>query len=125
MNSANDKKNCVKAICNFVRVYRTENVCTPIEIYRQTGYSEFHDEITIDDIETEIMRDPNLIQDWIMFSEDKRWTPAWAFQGSGESWTVSFIESNGKSSKKFNYKNGFRACAEMVRNEMEQFRCRA
>jgi hypothetical protein len=125
MNTVNEKENCVKAICNFVRVYRSDDLRTPIEIYRQTGYSAYHDKITIDDIESEIRHDPSLVQEWIMFSEDKRWTPAWAFQGSEESWTVSFIESSGKSSQKVNFKNGFRACAEMVRNEMEQFRCRA
>ena len=118
MKAAKSKAECVKAICRFPRLYSQEGL-SPREIVKKSGYWEFRDEISIADIEDEIRSDPELIDLWIRFTDDKRWTPGWGLGREDEGFRVFYVFRGGKTELEKAYADGCAACARMVRFEME------
>src|SRR5215472_11488412 len=85
-------------ICEFVRRFRSEKDLTPRQIYEETGYGSWYAEVSQEDIEAVVARDPTLVDDWISFSEDKRWTPAWVLgKVSDRVWVVSLVREGGET----------------------------
>ena len=71
------KNDCITKISRFAKDFRMERVRTPRQIYDATGYTDYHAQITHEDIEASLRQDLSLIDDWLAFTQDKRWTPAW------------------------------------------------
>jgi hypothetical protein len=106
------KDQCIHAICNYVRRYRTDEHTTTLAMYNDTGYSSYYSDIGQEEIEEFITKDIELIEAWGRFSEDKRWTPAWAFDhGEKEKWCVVYILPTGKEA----YSVYFEDPAEIIR----------
>ena len=74
-----DVPRTVSRICRFPRNLRDLRDCTPQAVWSDSGYRLCRSEITQDDLEREITREPSLIDEWLRFSKDKRWSPAWYF----------------------------------------------
>jgi hypothetical protein len=116
----------VKMISEFARNVRLGGKRTMRQLYDETGYEACHNEITQQDIEAAVSRDLTLIDEWMSFSEGKRWIPTWLLnknQKSENRWVVLY---EGKGDNSHNYQIQFStpitACAFMIRMEMEQFR---
>ena len=87
-------------------------------------YEEFHSEIEDSEIENELKNNPALVDEWIFFTEDKRCTPAWGISKVEESYHLFHVQENGRIDRKEVFASPFKACASMVRLEMEDFRQR-
>ena len=116
---------CAISICEFARRYRSEQDRTPRQLYEGTGYDTYHAEITQKDIEATIARDESLVDDWLAFTEDKRWTPSWGLKKQGDTWVVFQLAKGGVRSYEVVFHSPVQACAMMVRMEMEDFRHKA
>ena len=115
---------CLFRICHFARDYRSERHRTPRQLYEATGYSDGYMRIKQEDIEASMARDPSLVSDWLAFSQDKRWTPAWGLaQRSETDWVVFHCSRNGDFDCELHFCSSIPACALLIRLEMEQFRC--
>ncbi len=116
--------NCLFRICQFARVYRSERDRSPREIYDATSYTTCHAGISQEDIEESVTRDPSLISDWLAFTEDKRWSPAWGLAKRSENrWIVFHGLRDGTFDYELSFRSGIPACALLIRFEMEHFRC--
>ena len=111
-------------ICEFARRYRSEKKRTPQQLYDETGYGTGHAKITQQDIEAVIAQDHTLIDDWLSFTEDKRWTPAWGLRKNSDRWIVFHMAEGGTRSYEVIFALPVPACALMIRMEMEDFRLR-
>ena len=112
----------VVAICEFVRSYRSGNL-TPRHIYNETGYGSHHAEIAQEDIAAVVASDPSLVDDWLAFTTDKRWTPAWGLERRGDStWLVFYVFEGGGQGHEIAFASPIHACALMIRMEMESLR---
>ncbi len=69
-------------------------------------YAKHFQTISHEEIKKSIRNDTRFISEWIQFTEDKRWTPAW---GGGMDYCVTFD-------------NPIDACAFMIGMEMEELR---
>jgi len=118
-------RSCVTRICEFAKLYRSESVRTPQQLYDETGYAAEHSVISQADLEAAISRDMSLVEDWLAFTEDKRWTPAWALTKHREKvWVVSYVPKGGSRGYEVVFTSPIPACALMIRMEMEDFRLR-
>ena len=86
------------------------------------GYSTAYLEISQEQIESVVLNDPALIQDWAMFSEDKRWSPAWYILPHGERWIVGHLNKKVVREYETVFDSPIKATAFMIRMEMESFR---
>jgi hypothetical protein len=115
---------CLARICQFARHYRSERDRTPRQLYDATRYTACHATITQDDIEQVVTRDPTLIADWLAFTEDKRWTPAWGLSKRSEThWIVFHGLRDGTFDYELPFRSAIPACALLIRFEMKRFRC--
>ncbi len=115
------KSETIKRICEFARAYQTENKKSPLQLFAETGYQSYRAEITNEEIAAEIDKNSNLLDDWLAFTEDKRWTPSWGIREDQTSYVVFHVSKGGNIDQEFEFTSGSSACAAMVRNEMEGF----
>jgi len=118
MKNPESKDECIKAICRFPQFYRNENLA-PVEFMERSGYWKFRDQISIDDLEEEIEANPELVDLWLLFTDDKRWTPAWGISHFSDEYALFYMFRNGKTELQIEYKHGHEACARLIRFEME------
>lgn len=113
---------CIDSICYFVRIYKKQNK-KPIDIFIDSNYKKYYQEISMEKIITKVKSDESIVEEWIMFTLDKRWTPAWGlFEKENGKWFVSLIEKTGKPSYELIYTDRILACAHMIKFEMEGLR---
>lgn len=112
----------VTRICRFVRQYRSDRGRTPRLLYDDTGYATSYASITQEQIEAIVAQDSALIAEWISFTDDKRWTPAWGLAKREDKWVVFHIAAGGTYTCEISFDSSIRACALMIRMEMEAFR---
>lgn len=119
------KDDCLAKICQFARDFRAENILAPRQLYDATGYATHHSQITQEDIEASLRQNLSLIDDWLRFTEDKRWSPAWGFGRTGEAdWVLIHITATSHCDYELRFSSAISACALMIRLEMEDFRYR-
>lgn len=118
----NELEQRVKAVCAFAKRYQKADM-SPLQLFRETGYSEHHRQITKEVISKELENNPDLIGDWYIWSENKRCTPAWFIsKNEQDEWIVAFLEKNGRTSHTHAFSNALSATTFFVKMEMEQFR---
>ncbi|HYI77219.1 MAG TPA: hypothetical protein VEW65_06330, partial [Chryseolinea sp.] len=85
-----DYTECLKTICDFPTIYKTGGK-SPRDILRQSGYFELFNEVTEEKIIVHLNSYPELIDTWLLFTEEIRYQPAWGLIDGGKSkWTVFF-----------------------------------
>ena len=115
---------CLSRICQFARSHGSERDRTPQQLYDATGYARCHARIAHEDIEQWVARDLSLIDDWLAFTQDKRWSPAWGLlQRDDAHWVVFHVPRAGRFDCELSFRSAVPACALLIRLEMEQFRC--
>jgi hypothetical protein len=116
-----DSLNCIIIIADFPNIYRTGNQ-TPKETMIQSGYSKLFSSVTIEAIADYLIQKPELIEDWINYSEDIRHSPAWGFgQEENDSYTVAYWR-DGKLIEKHSFNDKFVACAKMIKMTFEEIK---
>ena len=79
--------------------------------------------MTQDHIAEEIRKEIKIINEWEMWSMDKRWTPSWGFGKNKEGkWVVFYVPEGGGRGYEIFYGDSVAACALMIRLEMEDLR---
>jgi hypothetical protein len=109
------------AACCWVRRYQEESARNPLQLYRETGYSTFFRELSVEKFEAVLREDRALVAEWEMFSGDKRWSPAWYLKLDGGRPFVGHFPPNPKKIER-HFDDPVKACAYFVKMEMEDFR---
>lgn len=116
-------KDCLDAICHFPVNFRTLKQYTSAQIYNNTGYERYHSMITQDQIIDVLKTNIDLMEMWFLFSQDKRWTPAWFLKKESSGfWRVGYLTQNHEVIYEINFNDSMSACAFLIRMEMEEFR---
>lgn len=119
-------ENCINEICRLPIRFRTNKIDTPLKIYNDTKYTKYHSNIVQEDIVDLIKANSELIEEWLLFSENKRCSPAWFFQKASKNfWEVGYMTESAKIIYKVIFNNSVNACAHMIRMEMEEFRLKS
>ncbi len=117
-------RSCISHICRFPRTVKANPLITPRKIFQDSRWSKHFRRIKQEHIEQELENEPALIEDWVRWTEDKRWTPAWGIrQPADGSWEVFLYTTTGMNYQLF-FENPITACALLVRFEMEDLRLR-
>ena len=119
------RKDCVFAICEFAKIYRADKNATPRDMFKRTGYRRHYASITQEQVIDLLRTHPILVDEWRMFSQDKRWTPAWFLKKRSENiWRVGYVDRGGNTIQEILFSDSASACALMIRMEMEDLRQR-
>ena len=116
----NQLKMCIDWVCNFPKIYSTENL-SPTNILKKCGYFELFDKVTTEEITNYLISNPEIVYTWLLFSEDIRHSPAWGFGHRDNIWTV-VLANSGKFLEEYDYVDKIPACTKMIKMTVESIR---
>ncbi len=94
-------------------------------LVRETGYFKSHQEVTSNAIHQTVVMTPELVTEWLSYSEDKRTNEGWFFQRGPEGFQVGRLASDSSLHSLVNYTDEFIACAAFIKHEAESIRGKA
>src|SRR6185312_17103600 len=71
----------IEAICRIASACRKDSLVGAIT---KTGYFDASDALELESISRYLKEHPNLIDDWLTYSGDKRSAPSWYFRRAGD-----------------------------------------
>jgi hypothetical protein len=90
--------------------FRTIRTLSAIALVQRSGYLENPAEFTRESVLGVLRANPSLIEDWMIWSQDQRTSPAWAFDTHEDGYRVVLAPGG----KKMIFADKFEACAEFV-----------
>lgn len=113
------------AIVRIPRALRTSSGVSVYDLAARSGYFEQHERVRESVIKQRLVASPHLVEDWLVYSEDKRVSRGWYFRVvKGRQYEVGFYGGAiGEHTRKM-YADEFKACAKFIRQEMEEIRSR-
>lgn len=111
-------KDAIEKIIHLAYNYRKGNL-SPVSLIKESGYLEFSDQITEEEIKEILKLYPYLVNEWLLWSENKRVSdPVWAFMKFDDG---SYLVG-GKQNEEINTQDEFYACAAFIKREAEDLR---
>ena len=95
------------------------------DLLKEAGYYERHDLIAASDIREALLTDPECIDKWISYSEDKRASAGWYITQGGFGFTVGYFSSGTGTSGETTFTDRIAACAAFIKKEIEDVRADA
>ncbi len=120
MNSEIEK--VIKKVLAIPHDFHERKNASSIDLLNESGYLEFNELIQQENIIEILKADPNLITEWLQWSDDKRSTPTWYFTRGDDGWCFVGHSPEGNEFKEINTKDEFKACAAFIKLEAERIR---
>jgi hypothetical protein len=112
-------KDTIEKLLHLAYNYRKGNM-SPVNLLKASGYLEFSDQIGEAEIEEILKLYPHLISEWLLWSENKRSTPAWFFtKDDNDGWCFVGHSPESKEFEEINTKDEIKACAAFIKREAE------
>jgi hypothetical protein len=117
----------VEAVCSMAKDHNQRGDVSIVTLIEESGYSSVSTVVTEQAIENILRKQPDLIDSWLLYSENQRGTPSWYIQRPsgipliGNKWIVGFMPGNDDRRKEiFKFKDGFQACAFFIKKFSNQ-----
>ncbi len=104
-------------VCCLPREFNLQDK-SPIGLLKEAGFFEAPDVVTPEAVVTPLRGDPTLINDWLLWSDNKSTSSGWYFRKDGQ---VGFYPSG----PVFYFRDIVIACAEFIVRELDEFRRRS
>jgi len=116
-------KDTIEKLIHLAYDYLKSGNISPINLLKESGYLEFPDQINEEEIEEVLKLYPHLIDEWLLWSENKRSTPTWFFtKDNDDGWCFVGHSPESKEFEEINTKDEFKACAAFIKREAERLR---
>lgn len=112
-----DTDNDLSKICRMPIAFSNRSDVTMIQLFEESGYIESRKEIDKEKILEYVKMDKNIVDAWILYSEDQRCTPSWYFTGQ----KVAYLTREGKSENEMHFDDPAEGCAIYIKKMVEQF----
>jgi len=110
-------------VVRLSRTFRAGNEVSMYDLLADTGYLEHHDRIGEDVIRKRLALAPELISEWLIYSEDKRTRRGWYFRSSpSHGYEVGYFGGTDDQNISMVCTDRFDACAKFVKKELEEMR---
>ncbi len=93
------------------------------ELLVESGYCEIPDQVAEAAIASALTENPNIVDDWLAYSEDKRVTSGWFFkiERPGQ-FVVGSEDERSSGMRSTEYSDRIEACAKFIKEEVESIR---
>lgn len=111
--------NTVSEVINLPRKFYDRGDASIYSLLQESGYSAVHDQVTEEAIHDALLRNPDVVSDWMDFSEAKRASSGWFLRREGEKcYQVGHYPDHAP----IDYSDEVAACAAFVKREVEDIR---
>ena len=115
--------NIATAVIQIPRTFGNLGNVSIFSLLKGTGYFEMHDQVSEAEIHEALIRQPECVDDWMLYSDDKRSSEGWYLkQGNGSSYTVGFYTGKASDNRQIQYSDRLDACAAFIKHEIEVIR---
>jgi len=114
----NDTINKIILLPRLFNNLKDVSIC---ELLKETGYFEFYNKITEELIYEKLSQFVECVNEWILYSEDKRTGSGYYIIQEGKYFLIGYFDGKEKLMKK-KYTNKIEACAFYIKNEIEEIR---
>lgn len=110
------KNNCLEKICNLPLDFKVAGKSF-YTLLQESKFADFQNDITQQDIFNHLCRNKNLIDEWKIWSEDKR---TWGYYLSiiHDNYSVGSLDKDGKQNFSKSFASAEEACAEFILREV-------
>ena len=93
-------------------------------LLKETGYFELHDQVSEGDIRNALACDPECVQEWFQYCEDKRTSSGWYIRLNDEDlYEIGYFDIKADhDTNRVQYENAIDACAAFIKHEIESIR---
>lgn len=110
------KDNCIEKICTLPIDFQVADKSSLMQL-QESKFIDFHNDITMQDIKDYLSRHKNLIDNWQIWSEDKR-TSGYYLSINASPYFVGSLDKNGKQNFSKSFETVEDACAEFILREV-------
>jgi hypothetical protein len=104
----------VERVCHLPRDFRLVGTKSVIQLAEEIGIPAHRECITSSAVESQLLTQPELVDDWLLWSADQRCSPAWYFCEDGEEYVVGY----GPKGEEKRFTNRISACTQFVIHEV-------
>jgi hypothetical protein len=114
--------NLIRSILRLPEKFHALENISIYSLLKETGYFEKHNQINETDILGELNKNPECINHWLNWSDDKRTPSGWYFkQNEKGKYVVGYFPAS-EQSKQMEYSDSKEACAAFIKKEIEEIR---
>ena len=90
---------------------------SPFQLAKESGVFERPECLTLAELESYFRAQPELVDEWTLYSQNKRSSPSWHLSEEGDVWVLRFqLSEDGQR-----FADIFSACAQYVKCEVKDF----
>jgi len=109
----------ISKVCLIPRDFKVSGNRSMIQLLQESGYLGCKNGVVKDEVIKFLENHPDLIEDWQIYSLDKRTSTGWYLLYEDSVWTVGYLNDGGRE-KEHKFVSGFEACAVFIINEIKQ-----
>lgn len=115
----------IEKIVHIPRDFYSQNNVSIYTLIKDSGYIEkHHNDVFVEDIREILALDPKCIDEWLIYSENKRCDYGWYFNRTEKhKYVVGYHPSDTKSNV-VTYDDPLNACTDFIKKEIEDIRRR-
>jgi hypothetical protein len=106
----------VSKICSMSRDYQHKSM---VQLLKESGYLGNESSVNKSQILDFIGSHPGLMDDWLLYSADKRVKSGWYLLHDNQDWIVGYFNGHFKGNKQI-FTSGYEATAVFIMNELGQ-----
>ena len=120
------KQDVVARVCRMPQEFHRRGDVGMVVLMHESGYPKVHEQITEADLEEYLRAHPELVEDWVVESDDNRGTPAWCLTDSASSshsdkqWKVSYLNRDAEMTDVRFFPDRYTASAFYIKRYVEQ-----
>ena len=89
------------------------------QLLSETRYRELRPHIIPATVVAHVTAHPELVEQWLMYSEDKRTSGGWYFTGEGREWELGRLDSRSRRVDQRRHTSSVEACASYILRELD------
>lgn len=105
----------ITLVCTLPTQYQKHPHKSPKQIARLLKLKQRRGEVDPRKISAYLTENPHLLDEWLRWSEDKRWSPAWYLSKSAANWVLAYYPDGPEHV----YKDPIQACTKFVEAELD------
>jgi hypothetical protein len=105
----------VERVCRLPRDFRLLGTKSVVQLAEEIGLPARRDCVTASAVQSRLQAQPELVDDWLRWSADRRSSPAWYFREDGDGYVVGY-HPNGDETR---FTDRIRACTQFVLREAD------
>ena len=118
-----NKSDMVAQLVTLPRRFQSLGNVSIFSLVERTGYFQLHYEVSESDVRSALACCPDLVQEWLHYSTDKRTSPGWYLAKNDEGYyETGYIADTHDRTNRVHHENGINACASFIKHELESIR---